>query len=125
ALAASLALIPDGDEKTNGISVGQQTAAGMVALRANDGRNNVSTYTAGSGLGVWVPTPPGLLPAATPWVRFITPWSMNSPSQFRSEPPPALDSEDWVNSYNDVKAVGGATSSERTVAQLDVAQFWT
>src|SRR5712691_11917706 len=37
--AASLATIPDGPAKTNGISVGQQTAAGILALRANDGRN--------------------------------------------------------------------------------------
>src|SRR6266851_3956127 len=37
--ATSLARIPDGDAKTNGISVGQQTAAGILALRASDGRN--------------------------------------------------------------------------------------
>ena len=48
--AAALATIPDGDEKTNGVSVGEQTAAGILALRANDGRND--------GLPSWSPPPP-------------------------------------------------------------------
>ena len=33
----SLALIPDGDAKTNGIATGDAAAAAMIALRANDG----------------------------------------------------------------------------------------
>src|SRR5215470_75038 len=55
--AASLATLPDGPAKTNGISVGQQTAAGILALRANDGRDAVVPYTPGSGPGLWNPTP--------------------------------------------------------------------
>ena len=42
--AASLALIPDGPAKTNGISVGQQAAAGILLFRANDGRDAVVPY---------------------------------------------------------------------------------
>jgi hypothetical protein len=82
AYATSLSYVPDGDAKTNGISVGQQTAAAIVALRANDGRNAGGTFTTSGGDGVWVPTPPGYLPALTPWVRFVTPWTMTSPSQY-------------------------------------------
>jgi hypothetical protein len=37
ARASSLALIPDGDAKTNGIATGAAAAAAMIALRANDG----------------------------------------------------------------------------------------
>ncbi len=84
--AASLATIPDGPAKTNGVSVGQQTAAGILALRANDGRDAVVPYTPGSGPGVWIPTPPGFFPASSPEVALVLPWTLKSPSQFRAEP---------------------------------------
>ena len=66
--AASLALIPDGPAKINGISVGQQAAAGILLFRANDGRDAVGPYVPGSGPGVWIPTPPGFLAAQAPEV---------------------------------------------------------
>jgi len=82
--SASLAAINDGLAKTNGISVGQQTAVGILALRANDGRDAVVPYTPGSGPGVWMPTPPGFLPAAAPATAYVQPFALNSPSQFRA-----------------------------------------
>ena len=81
--AASLALIPDGPAKTNGISVGQQAAAGILLFRANDGRDAVVPYVPGSGPGVWIPTPPGFLAAQAPEVAYVRPFTLNSPSQFR------------------------------------------
>jgi hypothetical protein len=110
--------------KLNGIAVGQQTAAGILALRANDGRNAGTDWTPPPpGPGVWEPTPPGLLPPATPWIRFVTPWTMSSPSQFRVMPPPTLDSDLWIQDYNEVKAYGGAVSSARTPEQTDLGRF--
>jgi len=112
------------DGKLNGIAVGQQTAAGILALRANDGRNTGPGWTPPpTGPGIWQPTPPGFLPAATPWIRFVTPWTMTSPSQFRVPPPPALDSDVWLHDYDETKAYGGAISSARTAEQTDLAAF--
>ncbi len=125
AYATSLSYVPDGDAKTNGISVGQKTAAAIVALRANDGRNAGGTFTTSGGDGVWVPTPPGYLPALTPWVRFVTPWTMTSPSQFRAHPPPSLDSETWIRDYNETKALGAKVGSTRTPEQTDIGVFWS
>ena len=71
--AASLALIPDGPAKTNGIVVGHDTAAGILTLRINDRRPASVPYTPGSSPGVWMPTPPGLLPAAVPQVAIVVP----------------------------------------------------
>jgi hypothetical protein len=110
--------------KINGIAVGQQTAAGVLALRANDGRNAGPAWTPPApGPGIWQPTPPGFLPAATPWIRSVTPWTMSSPSQFRVPPPPALDSDVWLHDYDETKAYGGAISSARTAEQTDLAEF--
>jgi hypothetical protein len=120
-----LGAIPGHHEgKLNGIAVGQQTAAGVLALRANDGRNAGPGWTPPApGPGIWQPTPPGLLPAATPWIRYATPWTMTSPSQFRVPSPPALDSATWVQDYNETKDYGGAVSSARTPEQTDLGVF--
>src|SRR5205814_3921351 len=79
--AASLALIPDGPAKTNGIAVGQQAAAGILSFRANDGRDAVVPYIPGSGPGVWIPTPPGFLAAPAPHAAYVRPLTLNSQSQ--------------------------------------------
>ncbi len=121
--AASLAAIPDGTAKINGISVGQQAAAGILLFRADDGRDAVVAYAPGSGPGVWNPTPPGSLAAQAPEVAQVRPWTLNSPSQFRAEPPPDLSSETWVRDYNETKSLGRATGSTRTPEQTDLGRF--
>jgi hypothetical protein len=114
--AAYLNAIPGHHEgKLNGIAVGQQTAAGILALRANDGRNAGTGWTPPPpGPGIWQPTPPGFLPPATPWIRLVTPWTMTSPSQFRVLPPPALDSAVWVRTKRAKIMAGGR---RRTLAR--------
>jgi hypothetical protein len=106
ALAASLAYVRDGRAKDNGVAIGKEAADAVLALRANDSRNTAGTSTTSGGIGVWVPTPPGFLPPATPSVRFVPPWTMSSPSQFRPGPPPSLDSDLWIRDYNETKALG-------------------
>ena len=124
-LAASLAYVRDGRAKDNGVAIGKDAADAILALRANDGRNAGGTFTTSGGIGVWVPTPPGLLPALTPWLRFVTPWTMSSPSQFRPGPPPSLDSELWIRDYNETKALGAKVGSTRTAEQTDIGLFWS
>ncbi len=121
----SLMKIADGPAKTNGVLVGQQSASGILALRADDGRDAVVTYTPGSGPGVWMPTPPAFLPAAAPETAHVQPFALKSPSQFRAEPPPALTSDTWARDYNEVKSLGPATGSTRTPEQTDIGRFWS
>jgi len=59
ARAASLAAIPDGPAKDAGIAAGEDAAAAMLLLRANDGWNAVVPYTPGTAPGDWQPTPHG------------------------------------------------------------------
>lgn len=123
--SVSLAAIDDGPAKANGISVGQQAASGILALRANDGRDAVVPYTPGSGPGVWMPTPPASLPAAAPETAYVQPFALKRPSQFRAEPPPELTSDTWTRDYNEVKSLGSATSTTRTPEQTDIGRFWS
>jgi hypothetical protein len=125
ALTNSLSSVPDGPEKTAGIALGNTVGAAILALRANDGASAVVPYTPGSNPGDWQPTPPANLPAAAPQWGSITPWAMTSPSQFRdSVGPPALTSAEYTAAFNEVKAIGSATSSTRTEDQSNIARFW-
>ena len=123
--AASLATVPDGPAEANGIDVGQQAAAAILALRADDGRNAGTPIVEPlEAPGVWIRTPPAFLAPQAPWAASITPWTLNSPDQFRPEPPPELESETWVHDYNEVKALGPGTDSTRTAEQTNIARFW-
>ncbi len=123
--AESLSAILDGPAKANGVDVGQQAAAGILALRANDGRNAGTTIVEPpEAPGVWIRTPPGFLAPQAPWTGSIVPWTLNASDQFRPEPPPELDSETWVRDYNEVKALGPGTGSTRTAEQTNIGRFW-
>ena len=50
----------------------------------------------------------------TPWAGGVKPFLIQSSSQFRSAPPPALDSAQWAAEFNEVKGLGRATGSTRT-----------
>lgn len=122
--AASLNEIPDSTEKQIGIQVGTETALQFMALRTGDGRNAPVTYVPGSGPGVWVPTPPANLPAALPWMARMRPFAVESPSQFRAEGPPRMDSAQWAEEYNEVKRLGSVNSAERTPEQTEAGLFY-
>src|SRR5439155_25015303 len=92
ALSASLAALPDGQYKLDGIALGHATATAVLALRTNDGAAAVVPYAPVSGPGAWSPTPPAFAPALMPQWRYVTPWTMSNPEQFWTGPPPALDS---------------------------------
>jgi hypothetical protein len=86
-LKASLQGIADGDAKTAGIMVGQIAAQNILAARANDGSDKHVDYTPGTNPGDWQPTPPAYAPPLTPQWGMVTPFCMQSDSQFRTPPP--------------------------------------
>ncbi len=120
AYQAALAAIADDAAKAAGITVGEQAAAAILALRADDGAAAGESYRPQTAAGVYVPT---VIPAATHWPQ-RRPWLMTSPSQFRPGPPPALTSPLWSRDFNEVKALGGKSSSRRTAEQTQIAGFW-
>jgi hypothetical protein len=124
AYAASLAQIPDGPAKDNGIGVGVMVANGIVALRSGDGSNAVVPYTPVSGPGVWVPTPPAFGPAVFVAFATTTPFMLRSSAQFLAEAPPALTSKNYVSDFNEVKSLGAVNSATRTADETEAALFW-
>ena len=124
ALANSLALVPDGAAKDTGIASGAAYGAQVLALRANDGWNAMVTYTPSGEVGRWSPTPNGFSPAAVPQWGGVTPFLLASGDQFRSGPPPALDSVTYAAAFNEVKLIGAADSLIRTADQSAAANYW-
>jgi hypothetical protein len=120
--AASLAQIPDGAAKTNGIAVGEFVAAQMVALRSMDGSAPISYTLPPAGLGIWRPTEPR--PPATPQWGGVTPFALESATQFHVPPPPELTSAEYSIDVNEVKAYGRLDGSLRTTDQTELARFW-
>lgn len=127
ALASALARIPAGSGKSNGIAVGQRAASAMLANRVGDGRFANIPYTFGPpGPGVYQPTPPAFLTTPlVPWMAEARPFTMETPAQFRPEPPPDLGSQTWAGDLDRTRTLGDLHSAARTAAQTDIALFWT
>jgi hypothetical protein len=96
-----------------------------------DGRFGPSQWDMSTGAGRWQPLlPNGTAPLdPTPWVGGVEPFLMESSSQFRSDGPPALTSNQYAKDFNEVKALGGngltgGTPSARTFEQTQIALFW-
>jgi hypothetical protein len=121
-------------ESDPGVAVGQTAAAGILALRANDGRvpNPLPPpFTGDTATGVWRPTtsyqpppPPSGTPMATPWLGAVPCFTLQSSDQFRAKPPPALSSPQYAADYNEVKALGAQSEGARTPEQTELAYFY-
>ncbi len=59
------------------------------------------------------------------WVGKVTPFTLESTSQFRTKGPFDLDSKAYAKEYDEVKALGSLTGSSRTQDQTDLALFYT
>lgn len=126
AYASSLALIADGPPRTNGIIVGETVASRILALRASDGAMEAiaAPYTPGTGAGFWISTPPSFLRPLDPGWGSVRPFLLEDGGQFRPGPPPELTSRRYTRDFDEIKAIGSATSSSRTPEQTDLARFW-
>jgi hypothetical protein len=125
-LAQSLAQIPDGDDKTIGILIGQTVADKILAVRSNDGSTSVPVpYVFGNAPGDYQSTPPNFLPQPqfTHWSH-VTPFALEHANQFRPGPPPALTKDAYSDAFNQVKSLGVINSTTATADQVLIGQFW-
>jgi hypothetical protein len=115
---------------TEGIVAGEAAAWAILSLRANDGSAMPNLpYTLPPGPGVYQPTPPNFpVPQFAGWA-YVTPFVINSASQFRADPSEIFDllGELFTRDYNEVKRVGSVNSEangDRTPDQSAIARFW-
>lgn len=123
---ASLAAINESNDAVQaGLAWGQSVADQILTWRSQDGFSNTPPpYEGGTQPGEWRPTPPAMAPGLAPQLATTTPWVMRSPSQFRTQGPVALTSDQYTADFNEVKSMGSATNSGRTADQTLFANFW-
>lgn len=121
---SALALLMAGRARDDGVAAGQGVAAAVVAMRTSDHATIPPSYTPGSGVGAWVPTPPGFVAALEPAWGKVAPFFMDSGSQFRPGPPPAIGSEAYVRDYVEMMSIGASNSQARSAAATEASRFW-
>jgi PAP2 superfamily len=124
AYADALAGIPDGWSKSAGVDFGEQAANHLLIQRVGDGWQAPITYDQPATPGNWRPTPPGLVPYLGPWLGEMKPFMLRSSDQFRPAGPPALTSRRYTRDFQEVAALGSATSATRTAEQTEIARFF-
>ena len=129
----ALNAIPTGQAKTDGIAVGLAAANGLIASRQNDGFRASVPYTflpVGPGVYQKTPGPDGTTLTyagpVTPWLKQFKPFAILSPDQFRADGPPSLDSAQWAEDLNEVKAFGAASNlpNSRSPEQQEIGLFY-
>ena len=130
--AAYMATIADGSAKTGGVQVGEQAAAGILALRANDNFSNVVFYEcSGSPVAVGefepdagCPTTPTSPQPVDAKVGRILPFTYANASDFRPSGTDPMTSSAYAEDFNETREYGRIDSAVRSAEQTDVAYFW-
>jgi hypothetical protein len=127
--AAALSDIPEGVGRVHGIRVGEDAAAALIALRTGDGRDDATVPQPGGAPfdpGEWMPTPPTFAPMLAPWLGFVDPLLLPSPTAIPLAGPPALTSPAYAADFAEVRDYGRSDpDSARTADQTATARFWS
>ncbi len=117
----------------SGIAWGQTVGEQIWAWRKDDLANpsNLS-FTGDAAAGDWRPTPNAPVSetstsapmAGYPQFVFMTPWAIQTDSQFRPGGPPALTSSRYTQDFNETKTMGSYSSTARTTDQTIYSLFW-
>jgi len=127
-LQEDLIAVADGPWKDAGNAHGAEAAAAILAQRDADGSDINDPYTTSDAPGRWRVDPINPLQQAlgAHWYQ-VKPFALNSASQFRCPAPPAMDSNEYTEAYNEVKDRGGdglITPTIRTEEQTQIGIYW-
>lgn len=120
-LKSSLAPIPDGTAKTQGINLGK--SVGQEVLDFYNPSQGSSLPLPTPGPGVWlapagVNSFPNTFPPSFPALTF------KEVALFRAPPPVSLTSAGYAADFNEIKTLGSINSQARTPEQTAIANFW-
>jgi hypothetical protein len=123
--ATLLALIPDSQDKTDGIGIGESVADTILAIRGSDGSAvTPPPFVPVSEPGTYQLTPPNFKPAQFTHWSGVTPFAIEFASQFRPGPPPSLTSDRYEDAFNEIKSVGVLNGTTATADQKQIGLFW-
>ena len=124
ALAATLSRVPAA-AAGEGSRVGAAAARAVLDARANDGWDRTPPpYLLPALPGFYQVTPPQNAAVTFTHYPDVQPFLVADHLRFLAAPPPVLTSERYATDFNEVKAIGGTTSTVRTAEQTSIARRW-
>jgi hypothetical protein len=133
--SASIAAIPDGSSKEDGIALGKASADAIMAKRADDNYalarivyQPVPPFTPEAG--IWRPTisqapvPASHSGGLPNWTMQMKSFAGMQNNEFRPGQAPVLSGNDYLVAFNEIKDLGARTASTRTEEQTLIANFW-
>lgn len=131
-LAASLAALnAPADAIASGRAWGEAVAQQILDWRASDGFSVAASHVGTDAVGAWRHTATPATSGTGVQLATMLPFALASPRQFRPARPygaadvaAAVKTAAYAADFNDVKAVGSATSATRTTEQGNIAQLW-
>ncbi len=122
---ASLAQLGSGERVKRGLRFGESVANAVLAARANDGSAETPpAFVPATGPGEYQLTPPAFAPAGFRQTSHVTPFVLETASQFRPALPPALTSPRYAADFSEVHSLGELNSTTRTADQTAIGKFW-
>ena len=120
--AYSLAMggIADPGQREAGRLIGEEAARAALAAGGIDPAIAQTPYRPMTEPGVWTATQ---LPVFEPFSLAFRPWILPRADAVRPAPPPALNSERWARDLDEVRRLGGRSSTERTPVQTLMARY--
>lgn len=119
-----LATIKDTSGLVVGRHLGKKAAQSIIQIRNGDGHEKQGNYTPMTKPGNYQYTPGFDNWVLYPDFDYARPFTMDSVTQFRSPPPPAMDSEAYTASFREVKAYGRKNSTVRSEDETNFAHWW-
>ena len=125
ALSEAMQAVTEVEAKTKGLALGKGAAEAVIAKRANDGAvgEAFNPVPPSETPGFFQAVPPFDIAFALHWEN-VKPFSLQAKNQFRPAAFPALNSQAYVDAFNEVKATGQKGSTVRTPDQTAYAKFW-
>jgi len=121
----SLSQIGTGAHVRQGIRVGNEAGAAILAARADDGSGTTPpVFVPQPAPGEYHLTPPNFQqPVFTNWAD-VKPFALESADQFRPSPPAAVTSPRYTADFEEIKSLGQNGSTTRSAEQTDIGRFW-
>ena len=107
-----------------GLLSGSGAAAAMLLEYRPFFVSPIDPFIGGTLGGEWRPTP-NVTVGTNSFMAFTQPFTLKSTRQFRPGPPPPMVSEVYSREFEEVRTLGSKTGSTRSLAQTDLALFWT
>lgn len=125
ALSETLSRVTKVVPRLKGQLIGKIVAQVALNNRVNDGSDVNMTYTPGDQPGQHREDPlhPGQGFYAPLWGD-CKPFGISNADEFQIAPPPALDSPEYAEAFNEVKSLGEKNSMARTSEQTIIGIYW-